>query len=171
MPVYMAILPVEKIGIAVMTNSWEAGTLHGALASRILDTLLETKEPRDWAGEGLEANKRAAVRAAEEQVATEKARILNTKPSRPLDAYAGTYLDELYGDMVIANKDGRMTLQFGGGQIADLEHWHHDVFRVRWRDRAYEFADTFAAFALAPDGTPRRFEMALYRDRIEATRR
>ena len=171
MPVYMAILPEEKIGLAVMTNSWEAGTLHGALASRILDTLLETKDPRDWAAETLEAGTRAAARAAEEQAATEKARVLDTRPSRPLDAYAGTYVDELHGDIVIAHNDGRLTLQFAGGAIAVLEHWHYDVFRVRWRDRTYEFADTFAAFGLAPNGTPQRFEMALYRDRIEAIRR
>ena len=171
MPVYMAILPAEKIGVLVMTNSWAAGTLHGALASRILDTLLQEKEPRDWAAELLEANRKANARAAEEQAATEKARIPNTKPSRPIDAYAGTYTDTLHGDLVVSHSDGRLTLQFAGGQKADLEHWHHDVFRVRWHDRVYEFADAFATFGLDATGTPRRLEMRLYRDQIEAVRR
>lgn len=171
MPVYMAILPAEKIGVAVMTNSWESGTLHGALASRILDTLLEVKEPRDWAAETIEGGKRATARAAEESAAIEKARIAGTSPSRPLDAYAGTYVDPLYGDLVITRDGNRMTLQFAGGQKAGLTHWHHDVFRVVWHDRVYNFADTFAAFGLDAAGNPRRLDMKLYRDQVEAVRR
>ena len=49
MPVYMCILPAEKIGVAVMTNSWEAGTLHGTIAGRILDTLLGHAPDKDSA--------------------------------------------------------------------------------------------------------------------------
>ncbi len=170
LPVYMAILPAEKIGVAVLTNSWESGTLHGALASRILDTLLGTSEPRDWAAETIEGQKRGNARAAEERAAMEKARIPNTRPSRPLDAYAGTYVDTLHGDMVVKHENGRMTLQFAGRETADLTHWHHDVFRVRWHDRAYEWADSLATFALDPNGKPRRLEMQLWRDRIDAVR-
>jgi len=171
MPVYMAILPADKIGVAVMTNSWEAGTLHGALASRILDTLLEVKEPRDWAGDTIAANQRASARAAEESAALEKTRIAGTSPSRPLDAYAGTYVDPLYGDLVVTRDGDHMTLQFAGGQKANLTHWHHDVFRVVWQDRVYEFADTFAAFGLDSAGSPRRLDMKLYRDQVEAVKK
>ncbi len=171
MPVYMAILPNEKIGVLVMTNSWEAGTLHGMIAGRILDTLLGDVPLKDSAAEGLEGFRNAAKRAVEEREAVEKARITGTKPSRPLDAYAGTYVDTMHGDMVVKHENGRLTLTFGGGEQADLEHWHHDVFSVRWHDRAYEWADTFIAFALDASGTPKRFEMKLYRDLIEAVRR
>lgn len=170
MPVYMAILPMEKIGVAVLTNSWEAGTLHGALAARILDTLLGTAEPRDTAKETIEAQKRASARGAEERAAMEKARIPNTKPSRPLDAYAGTYVDAMHGDLVIAHANGKLTLQFAGRETADLEHWHHDVFYVRWHDRVYGWADGLATFALDPNGKPRRMEMQLWRDRLDAVR-
>jgi CubicO group peptidase (beta-lactamase class C family) len=162
MPVYMAILPDERIGVLVMTNSWEAGTLHGALAARILDTLLGEKEPRDWAKEAFQPNRPAP---------SEPPRIAGTKPSRPLEAYAGTYVDRVVGDITITADAGKLTMQVARGERADLEHWHHDVFRVRWRDRVYEFADTFAAFALGTDGVPRRLDMQLYRDQIEAVRR
>lgn len=164
MPVYMAILPADNIGVAVMTNTWEVPTLHGALANRILDTLLATPEPRDWAAETIAASK-AEAKPAEEP------RIADTKPSRPLDAYTGTYNDPLYGDLVITRDANGLTLQFAGGQKATLEHWHYDVFRVTWHDRVYEFADTFAAFALDAKGTPVRLDMKLYRDRVEAVRK
>ena len=159
MPSYMVILPDEKIGVCVMVNSWNAPFLHGALASRILDVLLGVKEPKDWAGSP------EPPRAPEEPK-----RIAGTEPSRPLDAYAGTYADELYGDMTVALRDGKLTLQFGAGLVADLEHWHHDVFRVRWRDRTYEYADTMAAFALDAEGTPRGLKMRVWRVEIDAAR-
>ena len=163
MPVYMCMLPAEKIGVVVLTNSWEAGVLHGAIAARILDTLLGLSL-KDNAGETIEAQKRANASI------TEPAHIPNTKPSKPLEAYAGTYVDKLHGDMVVRHENGKLTMQFGGGEIADLEHWHHDVFRVRWHDRVYVWADTLAAFALDAEGTPRRFEMKLGRDTIRAAR-
>ncbi len=62
--------------------------------------------------------------------------------------------------MVVKHTANGLTLQFAGGEIADLEHWHHDGFRVRWQERA-SWADTFAAFALDAQGTPRNFRMQL----------
>lgn len=169
MPVYMAILPADKIGVAVMTNSWESGTLHGALAARIIDTLLGNT-PRDWAQEAYDSGARAVERANADRAAMEKARIANTKPSRPLEAYAGKYVDTLHGDLVITHKDGRLEFVFAGGEAATLEHWHHDVFRLRWTDRANDWADTLVAFGLDTNAVPNRLEMTLGRDRISGLR-
>ena len=36
--------------------------------------------------------------------------------------------------------------------VGDLEHWQHDTFIVRWRDRELR-ADAYVTFALNPDGT------------------
>src|SRR3546814_13817450 len=35
--------------------------------------------------------------------------------------------------------------------LGDLEHWQHDTFIVRWRDRGLN-ADAFLTFSLDPDG-------------------
>lgn len=164
MPVYMAILPEDKIGVAVLVNTWSAPILHGAIAARILDTYLGTKDMPDSAKDALPSTHRAEAQPDEPRVA-------GTTPSRPLDAYAATYDNPLHGDMTIRFADGKLTLQFGGGEIADLEHWNYDTFRVRWHDRAYEFFDTYATFALDAKGTPVRFVMPLGRDTINATRR
>jgi CubicO group peptidase (beta-lactamase class C family) len=158
MPTYMAILPARKIGVCVMVNTWHAPILHGTIAGRILDHLLGVAEKKDPP-----APPASAAR-------TLPKRIEGTKPSRPLDEYAGTYVDELYGDMVVTLAEGKMTLQFAGGELADVEHWHHDVFRVKWRDRAYDWADAMAAFALDPEGKPRSFRMTVGRTLIDAAR-
>ncbi len=170
MPSYMAILPEQKIGLCVMINTWGAPLLHGALATRILDTLLGNPL-QDSAGEGLKANRASIERLLEERDELEKARVRDSKPSRPIEAYAGTYEDELHGTMVLTHADGKLTLKFAKGNTADVEHWHYDTFRVRWHDRVYEWADTFAVFALDAKGTPKSFEMRLNRDTIEAKRK
>ncbi len=158
MPVYMCILPVEKIGVAVMLNSAEAQVLHGTIASRILDSLLGLPPS--------ELPKPPSV-----TILPDPPREQGTSPSRPLAAYAGVYNDPLYGDLTISENDGKLVLQVARGEKADLMHWQYDTFRVRWHDRAYEWADTLAAFGLDASGNPRRLDMKLYRDTVEAVRK
>jgi len=171
MPSYMAILPKEKIGVAVIVNSWAAPLLHGALAGRILDTLLERplKDNGAEARAGYESNLK---RAAEAQAEVEKSRVKGTRPSAPLDDYQGIYNDPVFGDMIVAREDDHLVLRFGKGELADLEHWQHDSFAVRWRDPVFrEDYPVFANFALDERSKPVSFVMQMYRDKIAATRK
>jgi CubicO group peptidase (beta-lactamase class C family) len=172
MPVYMGLLPQQKIGVCVMVNTWGAPVLHGTIAGRIFDTLLGIAKPGESTDDALAAHRRNLQRDADEWAALEKARVPGTKPSRPLDAYAGDYEDKPHGTMAVRLDagTGKLTLQFGGGEIAGLEHWHYDTFRVRWQDRLYDYADTFATFALDAEGKPASFTMQLGRDTIDAKR-
>jgi CubicO group peptidase (beta-lactamase class C family) len=170
-PTYLAILPKDKIGVAVFVNTWEAPVLHGSIASRIIDTLLGVKDKRDWAGDALEAHRRNVQRGLEQYEELMKSRVEGTTPSRPLDSYAGTYENKLHGTMTVGHEDGKLTLQFAKGVTGDLTHWNYDTFRVTWHDRTYEFLDTFATFTLDRTGKPVRMEMPLGpRDTIVATR-
>jgi len=51
-------------------------------------------------------------------------------------------------------EDGKVVLRFSHtpGMVGDLEHWQHDTFIVRWRDRELR-ADAYVTFALNPDGS------------------
>ena len=42
--------------------------------------------------------------------------------------------------------------------LGDIEHWQHDSFIVRWRDRGLN-ADAFVNFALDADGNIRELRM------------
>jgi CubicO group peptidase (beta-lactamase class C family) len=159
MPTYAAILPDEEIGVAVMVNTWHAPILHGAIAGRILDELLGRESKAGWAG-------KLVPRAAELP-----ARTPETKPSVVLEQYAGTYVDELYGEMVVMYKDGKLTFQFAGGLTGGLEHWHYDTFRLRWHERVYDWADTLAVFSLDAAGKPQRIDLRAGRSDVTATRR
>lgn len=170
MPVYMAILPEDHVGVFVATNSWTAPTLHGAIASRILDDLLGFPA-RDWSAEGLAAYQRGVERERQAWRDTEAARVPNTSPSRPLDAYAGVYVDPLYGELTVRREGDALTLQFAKGEVADLTHWQNDTFRVTWREPVYrENFSTFAAFSIDARGNVKRLEMRLNRDEVNALR-
>src|SRR3546814_16793967 len=81
------------------------------------------------------------------------ARDADSKPSLPLDGYAGTYRDPWYGDVVISPNGNALQIQFSqtAQLLGDLEHWQHDTFIVRWSDRGLN-ADEFLTFSLDPDG-------------------
>ena len=167
MPSYMAILPKEKIGVAIMINTWGAPILHGALASRIFDTYLGIP-PHDWSAEALAAFERQQKRDA---AVRERKPIAGTHPSLALDDYAGVYVDPVFGDMAIKREGDHLTLQFAKGEIGDLSHWQYDTFAVRWRDPAdREDYPTLAVFSLNEDGRPARVEMQFNRDRVVAVR-
>jgi hypothetical protein len=163
MPSYMAIMPKEKLGVVVMINTWGAPVLHGALASRIFDTLLGLS-PRDWSGEALASSRR-------QEKPEPRARVTGTHPSVALDDYAGTYVDLVFGEMAVTRVGDHLVLQFAKGELADLSHWHYDIFDVRWRDPAVRVSyPTLAVFSLNEIGRPSRLEMQMNQVRVQAVR-
>ena len=167
---YMAILPKDRLGVVVLVNSWRAPIIHGAIANRIIDAYLGFP-PRDYSAELLRNDSTAQRRAREARAQLEASRVSGTRPSRPLEDYAGVFVDSLYGPFTIRFERDSLTLQMGRGEVADLRHWHYDTFLVRWRVPLFrqEFS-TLAAFALDPAGKPTSFRMRLNRDFVSAER-
>ena len=64
------------------------------------------------------------------------------------------YRDAWYGDIAITENGGKLAMQFSHTPllVGDLQHWQHDTFVVRWRDRELR-ADAYVTFALNPDGS------------------
>ena len=98
------------------------------------------------------ARNAAAISAAEKNASA--TRDTASKPSLPLASYAGTYRDAWYGDIAIAEEGGKLVMRFSHtpSLVGDLEHWQHDTFIARWRDRELR-ADAYVTFALNPDGS------------------
>ena len=78
-----------------------------------------------------------------------------------LSRYAGSYTDDWYGEVAITWEAGKLALSFTRTPLlaGDLEHWQHDTFVVRWRDRELR-ADAYITFSLNPDGTIEQAKMA-----------
>ncbi|HEX2079002.1 MAG TPA: serine hydrolase [Longimicrobium sp.] len=166
---YMALLPKDRLGVVVLVNTWAAPFVHGALASYILDVYLGL-EPRDHSAEAL-----ARVPAMREAQEAARRRLVEglvpgSSPPLPLAAYAGTYVDSLFGPVSVRVEGRGLVMQMDRGQQADLLHQEDDTFVVRWRDEILrEFFGTRVEFGAASDCV-RGLQMRLNRDSIAATR-
>jgi len=144
-------LPEEGIGVVVLTN-FAPDAPTRAITNEILDALLgETS--RDWNAVYRGFVAQAAGRKAEAEQALLASRASGTTPSLPLEAFAGTYVDGLSGPAVVRLEDGHLVFDYNPRHLGDLEHWHHDVFRVHWRHPIFDMEpETFLQFELGLDG-------------------
>jgi hypothetical protein len=155
----VAMLPELRLGVVVLTNQ-ESGYAFNALAYRVLDHYLGVKAP-DYVViyDKLQQQNRAKLAKLASDAAGQ--RDSTSGPSLPLARYAGTYRDVWYGDVGIAEENGKLVLRMTRtpSMVGDLEHWQHDTFVARWRDRELR-ADAYVTFALNPDGSIAQVKMA-----------
>ena len=148
----VALMPEEKLGVVVLTNSETA--LSTILANKVFDLFLGVPA-RDWNAEFLARNKdNEAARKAQDRK-RELSQVPQTKLSLPLPAYAGTYSGEMFGDAKVSEEQGKLVVRFLPSPffVGDLEHWHFDTFRIKWRDSVvYPFPKGFVTFTLNSQG-------------------
>lgn len=150
MTALVALMPGERVGVVVLSNMDGSG-LPLALARRVFDLHLGVPD-KDWSADLLRFQERARAEAKERERKKEAERVRGTRPSLPLAAYAGTYADSLYGEVRVRAEKGRLVAEFGPSFTGDLEHWHYNTFRARWRDRSLGRA--LVNFQLGMDGKP-----------------
>jgi len=145
------LVPEEKLGIVVLTNSM-TGISH-ALILRILDAYLGAEE-RGWSAELLPREKRSRRRKVQVQENLVNSRVEGTNPSLKLTGYAGSYGGQLYGDASVELEKGRLVLRFEPAEdfVADLEHLHYDTFLLTWRKRFPWFGKGTCRFLVGKNG-------------------
>lgn len=147
----VSMIPDLKLGIAVLTNQ-ESTEAFEAITYQILDYYLDSSDT-GWIAAFDQDRKRraAATESAYEQAGL--SRDITTGPSLHLSAYTGEYSDRWYGNMSVRLENGGLVLRFAHtpALVGDLEHWQHDTFIVRWRDRTLR-ADAFVTFGLDHEG-------------------
>ncbi len=154
----VTLVPEIDLGMVVLTNQ-QSGAAFQAITYRILDAwLAQTKT--DWVAAWQASNKARDAKADESWEKHVAARDAGSKPSLPLEAYAGTWRDPWYGDVLLTMEDDQLVMRFSHTKVlvGDLKHWQHDSFIVRWRDRELN-ADAFVTFALDADGAIRQMRM------------
>ncbi len=152
----IVLVPERNVGFSVAINC-EDGEAALGIAYELLDHYLE--QPRyDWAAAWQEVVRQRDERAVAllKQQTSAPARV---GPSLPLERYAGDFADAWYGEVGIAHRDGRLTLDFKQtpGMTGRLTHWQYDTFRVDWRDPLIE--PGYVTFALKADGSIDRISM------------
>jgi CubicO group peptidase (beta-lactamase class C family) len=155
----LVLVPEAKLGIAILTNAESGGALN-ALQYQLLDRMLEPAATTDWIG---------AVKAVEDEKHAKElarlgtasaARAAKSQPSLARTAYDGDYQDPWYGIATIRHVGAKqvLTLTRTPDLTGELEHYQHDTFIVRWKERNFN-ADAYVTFALNPDGSIERMKM------------
>src|SRR5690606_40525652 len=106
----VAMIPDAGIGVAVLTNQ-ESRAAYDAIVYHILDHYLEAP-PKDWIAAYEAIMKREAEENRRVAAAAQQSRDVHSRPSLPLEQYAGTYTDAWYGDVAIENADGKLAIEF-----------------------------------------------------------
>lgn len=157
----VGMIPGEDLGVVVLANMEESG-LPTALMFRIFDAFLGRAPRRDWSADLLVARDTARARAGAERDSVEAARVRGTRPSLPLERYAGTYADSMYGKAEVTREGAKLVLRVGPSFTGDLEHWHYDTFRAIWRDPY--LGKTFVTFTLGAAGKVDEMEVESWAD-------
>lgn len=155
----LVMVPEAKLGIAILTNA-ESGPAMTALQYRLLDHYLDAP-PSDWIKLISEVEHEAHAKELERQKSASGARAAKSRPSLPLAAYDGEYQDAWYGKVTIRPDGARRVMSFSKTPdlSGELEHFQHDTFIVRWKERNFN-ADAYVSFSLNPDGSIERMRMA-----------
>jgi CubicO group peptidase (beta-lactamase class C family) len=148
MSALVGMIPEKNFGVVILTNMNGSG-LPYVIMNRTFDAHLRAA-PRDWSAEMKKTFDGLVAAGREAQRRTEAQRVQGTKPSLPLADYAGTFVDSMYGETVVAERGGTLRISRGPAFVGDLEHWHFDTFRAVWNNRAQ--GKTLVAFGLGTDG-------------------
>ena len=151
------LVPDARLGIIVLTNG--ESPLSTALAWRLLDHYLKAPKT-DWAGALAKYVRSLEADAKKTEAAAAASRDSTSRPSLPLERYAGRYNDQMYGDVTIAKDGDHLVLSFSHSPAltGDLKHWQYDTFVAHWGQR--NIPDAYVTFALGPDGSIKTMEMA-----------
>jgi CubicO group peptidase (beta-lactamase class C family) len=124
----VTLIPDEKLGVVVLTNGMKG--IFGPLVNYTIDAFLKVPE-KDWSAEALASLAKKKDTRIEDR---KKARVLNTKPSVPAGKYIGEYYADSYGKINVSDAGGKMkiTFEYTPDLAATLQHWHYDVWEMKW---------------------------------------
>lgn len=150
-------VPDEKLGIIILTNQ-EDSRVYNVLTYHLLDSYLIGK-PYDWAGAYLKDRATEMQKATEKERQIQSERVTGTRTSLELNRYAGKYADRMYGEINVVLENGHLVIKFchTPSFTGDLEHWHFNTFRIKWRDPVVP--DGFLTFQLNARGQVGRIEL------------
>jgi len=153
-------IPERQVGAVVLTNL-ENHKLSDVVFLRALDILLE-RTPRDWNPIYLENGTKQEAKIAKARKELEAFRVQGTKPALSLDAYPGTYENEMYGKAKVSLEKNSLVLRLSSHLVSDLIHWHYDTFRAACRDRVAEarMGPNFVTFGINSQGTVSEMNMS-----------
>ena len=131
----VGLLRDKKVGIYVFGNLDHAEARHGIIYKAFDLLAFADTNGRDWNAEFKKMYDKRASESEKAFAAVMAKRLPDTKPSRPLSDYAGTYSDPLYGSVEVKFSDGKLIVIAAKDLTAELQHRHVDTFTAVWNKR------------------------------------
>ncbi len=124
----VALIPDENLGVVVLTNGMNS--VFAPLVNYTIDQFLKAPE-RDWSAERLAALKNNPDTRIDDR---KKARVINTKPTLGHQDIVGEYYADSYGKITVNEEGEKLKIYFEHTPdlTATLEHWHYDVYEMKW---------------------------------------
>lgn len=142
-------IPDEKTSVYIFGNLDHSEIRH-ALMYKAFD-LWSFHQDNDWSHEFYQLYKGIRDTAKKKEAEQLSKRVPDTKPSLPLQDYAGKYNSIIYGEAELVFHNDSLTIHFPDNiYTVFLKHWHFDTFRGYFN---YWWAGkTFVQFMLNADG-------------------
>lgn len=154
----MTLLPARRAGVVVLTNR-TPGSVAPILTFAALDRLCG-REPIDWFGRLAPKRQQAVAQQKLDKKAAADVRHSETRPSHPLEDYAGEYEHPAYGRIRIEQRGDGLAWHWRG--VEDLlQHRHYDVFITPDRPTIMHPSDRTLTFRYDRQGHIDRVEVPL----------
>ena len=136
----LSLMLEENLGVVVLVNM-NATPLQDILPFNVFDRFVEGRQV-PW---------NARLRADYKEIETagergkEKAktdRVPRTRPSHPLDAYAGTYIHPGYGRVHVEKNEKGLRAVYNQLEMS-LKHYHYDTFEMRYEPLDFRMLVSF----------------------------
>ncbi|RYG00714.1 MAG: DUF3471 domain-containing protein, partial [Chitinophagaceae bacterium] len=147
----IAMVPDLNLGISVLTNQSNSAA-YWSIIYQVLDYYMQFKT-FDWIGVNKRQFDSAIVSSTRERAKFNLHRDSLSKPSLPVDSFAGTYTDKLLGEVSIKKESTGLVMRFANSFefVADLRHFQHNTFLAKFRREEFN-ADSYISFAIGADG-------------------
>ncbi len=122
----LTLIPGEHMGIFIVHNSSPAGSLRSVMAFPVMDRLLSLSYT-PWSERYRKDYLEAKVQEKKRTDSIKTTQVKNTVQSHSLNAYAGTFSNPTYGDMIIEWQNNQLVFLFRK-QRSVLHHFHYDQF-------------------------------------------
>jgi hypothetical protein len=159
-------MPRERIGVIVFVIGDHCASLYNMIGYNIYERLLGMDQT-PWSERLLDIRLKAKKAGTEARAKAGADRVPDTKPSHPIQDYAGDYEQPAYGVLKITLNEGRLGMNFHK-IVLPLDHFHYDRFETPDDER---YGRTAINFQTNPQGDVDKAVVSLDEAEVIFTRR
>jgi CubicO group peptidase (beta-lactamase class C family) len=162
----VSFMPRERIGVIVFVIGDHCASLYNMIGYNIYERLLGMDQT-PWSERLLDIRLKAKKAGTEARAKAGADRVPDTKPSHPIQDYAGDYEQPAYGVLKITLNEGRLGMNFHK-IVLPLDHFHYDRFETPDDER---YGRTAINFQTNPQGDVDKAVVSLDEAEVIFTRR